>query len=118
MGRPPVSLAPPSIEPRPPVPSIKQLTPSEAREWREKGLCYHCDERYRANHRCKTQKLFWVEGLLQEDEEDDGVLHPTFSETLDPIHVDTPPQISLHAIAAPNYACIRDLEAVHIDDVN
>lgn len=60
-------------KPKPSVPAIKKLTPNEARERREKGLCYHCDERYTPNHRCKTQKLLWVEGLLQEGD-DDGLL--------------------------------------------
>lgn len=53
------------------APVIKRLTPSEAQERMEKGLCYDCDERFTC-HRCKTQKLFWVEGLLHQEDEDDG----------------------------------------------
>lgn len=49
---------------------IKRLTPTKARERREKGLCYHCDERYTPDHKCKTQTLFWIEGLLEEDNEE------------------------------------------------
>ncbi|KAL4187473.1 hypothetical protein AMTRI_Chr09g39210 [Amborella trichopoda] len=31
---------------------------------REKGLCYQSDEKFTPNHKCKTQNLFWVEGII------------------------------------------------------
>lgn len=45
---------------------IKTFTPIEASKRLAKSLCYDCDERYTPDHKCKTQKLFWVE----ENEED------------------------------------------------
>ncbi|KAL4204430.1 hypothetical protein AMTRI_Chr01g132020 [Amborella trichopoda] len=56
-----------------PIPTVRKLTPAEARERREKGLCYHCDEKFTPNHKCKTQKLFWVEGLLEDEDEEEVV---------------------------------------------
>lgn len=87
-------------EPRPSVPAIKKLTPNEARERRERGLCYHCDERYTPNHHCKTQNLFWVEGLLQGGDDDGLLLAPCAPlEHNEMLEEEAPPQISLHAIA-------------------
>jgi hypothetical protein len=34
-------------------PPVKRLTPTEATERRRKNLCYNCDERWEAGHRCK-----------------------------------------------------------------
>lgn len=38
---------------------------------REKGLCYNCDEKFSPCHCCKTQTLFLLQSLEQEDESDD-----------------------------------------------
>ncbi|XP_043725460.1 uncharacterized protein LOC122672017 [Telopea speciosissima] len=37
---------------------IRRLTPAEMQSRRERGLCYNCDERFVAGHRCKTRQLF------------------------------------------------------------
>ncbi|KAL4194964.1 hypothetical protein AMTRI_Chr05g62180 [Amborella trichopoda] len=50
-----------SSHPYKPIPTIWRLTPAEARERREKGLCYH------------YPKLFWVEGLLEDEDEGEVV---------------------------------------------
>ena len=75
------------------APVIKRLTPIEARDRRMKGLCFHCDEKYSPTHRCKTQKLFWVEGLLQEGAADDGFLLDVSSSSapMETMEEDTPP---------------------------
>lgn len=31
-------------------------------ERRRKGLCYYCDEKYNAAHRCQRGKVFLMEG--------------------------------------------------------
>ncbi|XP_031120513.1 uncharacterized protein LOC116023654 [Ipomoea triloba] len=46
---------------------IRRLTPQEIREKRAKGLCYNCDQRYTANHRCQSKFLL----LLGTDDNDD-----------------------------------------------
>lgn len=78
-------------------PAIKKLTPAEAREQQGKGLRYHCDKGYTPNPKCKTQKLFWVEGLLQEEPEDVEDTLP--SKHTDAIADEVFPEISLHAIS-------------------
>eukprot|EP00268_Persea_americana_P048348 TRINITY_DN5100_c0_g1_i4.p1 TRINITY_DN5100_c0_g1~~TRINITY_DN5100_c0_g1_i4.p1 ORF type:complete len:391 (-),score=65.99 TRINITY_DN5100_c0_g1_i4:1091-2182(-) len=75
---------------------IKRLTPSEARERRAKGLCYKCDEQFVPGHRCKNQKFFWIEGLLDDAEDDDD--HQPSTQDVSK-EEEAAPQISLHAIA-------------------
>lgn len=52
----------------------KRLSEEEYRKRREKGLCFKCDEKYTAGHRCKNQQLrvFMVhdDELLTLEEED------------------------------------------------
>lgn len=83
------------------IPAFRRLAPAEARERRQKGLCFHYDERYTPSHKCKTQQLFWVEGLMQDRNEDDGQHLELLKYQLhiEPIEDDPAPQISLHAIA-------------------
>lgn len=45
---------------------IRRLTPTEIQERRNKGLCFKCDQKWTANHRCRSQCL-----LLLSDVEDD-----------------------------------------------
>ncbi|KAL4193174.1 hypothetical protein AMTRI_Chr06g198010 [Amborella trichopoda] len=47
-----------------PIPTIRK----------DKGICYHCDEKFTHNHKCKIQKLFWVEGLLEEEVVDSATI--------------------------------------------
>lgn len=44
---------------------ICRLSPAELRKKREKGLCYNCDKKYSANHRCRNKYLV----LLGTDDE-------------------------------------------------
>lgn len=44
-----------------PLPPVKRLTPAEAAERRRKHLCYNCDERWVAGHKCKQKTLFLIE---------------------------------------------------------
>lgn len=36
---------------------IKRLTAAEMRERREKGLCFNCDEKFNASHRCQNRMM-------------------------------------------------------------
>lgn len=99
VGRPTLAANPSEVKHS--LPAIRRLTPNEARDRRMKGLCYHCDKKYTRSNRCKIQKLLWVEGLLQDEEEDGGQIvedadnsaHHELNED------DLAPQISVHAIA-------------------
>jgi hypothetical protein len=44
------------------LPPVKRLTPAEAAERRRKQLCYNCDERWEAGHKCKQKTLFLIDG--------------------------------------------------------
>jgi hypothetical protein len=47
-------LRPPtSQQANPPPTSFRRITNQEARERREKGLCYYCDEKFILGHRCE-----------------------------------------------------------------
>lgn len=40
------------------------------KERRDRGLCYYCDDKWALGHRCRTPKLFLLEGLKAEAEEE------------------------------------------------
>ncbi|ERM97653.1 hypothetical protein AMTR_s00130p00068800 [Amborella trichopoda] len=86
-----------------PIPTERKLTHAEARERREKGLCHHCDEKFTPNRKCKTQELFWVEGLLEDEDEEEVVDLATVE--VQEVGLGEAPEdyvvsdISLHAIA-------------------
>jgi hypothetical protein len=50
---------------------VRQLTGQEARERREKGLCFYCDERYVPRHRCSRPQLFMMVEVYSNEEEND-----------------------------------------------
>lgn len=52
------------------VSPIRKLTYAEQRAPRAKGLCYHCDEVYKAGHNCTNPQPF----LLVEDEDEDHLI--------------------------------------------
>nr|KYP48232.1 hypothetical protein KK1_030116 [Cajanus cajan] len=39
---------------------FKHLTPAELASRREKGLCYNCNEKFSAGHRCKGSALLLI----------------------------------------------------------
>lgn len=41
---------------------IRKLTLAELAEKRQKGLCYHCDNKYEPGHNCRKKKLFVMLG--------------------------------------------------------
>ena len=65
--------APPTIN-RAPAP--KRLTREELRERSAKGLCWHCDEPWSREHRCRKGRLLMIEPI-----EEEVIKHP--KESLD-----------------------------------
>ncbi|RRT63693.1 hypothetical protein B296_00039086 [Ensete ventricosum] len=62
--------------PRPTAPStaiqalaLKKLTRDELHERSAKGLCWHCDEPWSREHRCKKGRLLMIEPMKDEDSE-------------------------------------------------
>ena len=46
---------------------IRRITSQEARERREKGLCFYCDDKFTPRHRCTRPQLFMLEDIPFED---------------------------------------------------
>ncbi|XP_010276476.1 PREDICTED: uncharacterized protein LOC104611204 [Nelumbo nucifera] len=91
--RPPPTQRTNQVPSAPPA-TFRRLTNQEARERREKGLCYYCDERFTAGHRCERPQLFMIEDPVQADTEND---EPE-AENQEAI-----PEISFHAIAGAEH---------------
>ncbi|KAJ0855790.1 putative retrotransposon gag domain, aspartic peptidase domain superfamily [Helianthus annuus] len=77
-----------------PAPSpIRRLSNAEARERREKGLCYYCGDRYTPGHKCSKPQLFMISGV----QEVDNVVHVT--ENVDPVPPGLQAEISFLAVS-------------------
>ncbi|RVW26324.1 Transposon Tf2-12 polyprotein [Vitis vinifera] len=74
-----------------------RITNQEARERREKGLCYYCDEKFVAGHRCERPQLFMIEDVPHMNTEDVEGAHPKQE------HHEVIPEISFHAIAGTEH---------------
>ena len=55
--------------PKPPPFPFRRLTPAELASRRERGLCFHCDEKFTRGHRCASRFF-----LLVADEDDPNAL--------------------------------------------
>jgi hypothetical protein len=75
---------------------IRRLTGQEARERREKGLCFYCDERYVRGHRCSRPQQFIMVDVQSNEEEDDVDIDIEPSE-------EAIPEISFHALAGTTH---------------
>ncbi|RRT50976.1 hypothetical protein B296_00019560 [Ensete ventricosum] len=51
------------------APALKKLTRDELRERSAKGLCWHCDELWSREHRCKKGRIVMIEPTEDEDNE-------------------------------------------------
>ena len=49
------------------------FTKAEVQARREKGLCFHCDDKYSLGHRCKRELQIMIVHEDEHDEEDEGV---------------------------------------------
>ncbi|KAJ0077271.1 hypothetical protein Patl1_35304 [Pistacia atlantica] len=77
--------------------TFRQITNQEARERREKGLCYYCDEKFIPGHRCERSQLFMIEDSPHTGIED------VESDQLEPEPHEALPKISFHAIAGTEH---------------
>ena len=95
LGLPPTQR-PGSIS-NPPTTPFRRITSQEARERREKGLCYYCDEKYSLGHRCERPQLFMIEDSpnMGEENSEDNEQGAEVFEAL--------PEISFHAIAGAEH---------------
>ncbi|KAK0608629.1 hypothetical protein LWI29_033588 [Acer saccharum] len=92
LGTPPVQKPNPNTN----IP-FRRITSQEARERKERGLCFYCDERFTPGHRCQHPQLFMIEDLSPTDE-------PNSSEsTTEPTEEEFIPEISFHAIAGTTH---------------
>ncbi|KAL1327056.1 uncharacterized protein [Arachis hypogaea] len=68
--------------PTPPLKNpVRRLTPAEIQSKREKGLCYWCDERFSANHRCTNRQFMWLQLELDENMAPvDDLAEPVFAD--------------------------------------
>lgn len=74
-------------------------------ERREMGLCYYCDEKFHAGHRCNRPKIFLLEGLEEEEEKQEAyegtlAIIQSREATGEEKEVDELLGISLHAMAS------------------
>ncbi|RWV82614.1 hypothetical protein GW17_00055871 [Ensete ventricosum] len=108
-------VAPPPVMLRPTAPSTaiqapapKKLTTDELRKRSAKGLCWHCDEPWSREHRCKKGQLLMVEPTEDEDNE-------TSEETLEPKEEameeeSQPIDYTMHALAGYSNSQMMKLE--------
>ena len=92
----------PSLSQRTPLPTsnfsglVRRLMRHEARERREKGLCFYCDDRYVPGHRCSRPRLFMMVDVQPNEQEDDLDMNIESSK-------EAIPEISFHALAGPTH---------------
>lgn len=86
---------------------MKRLSPVEAQQRREKGLCYHRDERYTPGHKCKVLPQLFL--LVEDDGElcsgsDSFAADEVLVDELQNLEVLQYLVISYHALAGGNTA--------------
>ncbi|RWW31132.1 hypothetical protein GW17_00004262 [Ensete ventricosum] len=86
----PTAYKPPSIPSRPSLP--KKMTREELRDRSAKGLCWHCDEPWSCDHRCKKDCLLLIEPLEDVEEVQEHEEEVTDEE-------EQPVDITMHALA-------------------
>ena len=42
---------------------IKRISPAQMEDRKKKGLCYNCDDKWSPGHKCKSAKIFLLEGI-------------------------------------------------------
>ncbi|KAF5481507.1 hypothetical protein F2P56_002149 [Juglans regia] len=85
-----------------PTGGTKPVYSTQMDEKRRKGLCYHCDEKWNPLHKCKSPKIYLLQGSEDEGDEQevlqvDEIVGKTQPETLSSNNEQ--PEISLAAIA-------------------
>ena len=57
-------------------PTIKRLTPEQVNDYRKKGLCFKCDDKFLPGHKCSLKKLMMVEIDYPKDEAEEILFEP------------------------------------------
>ncbi|GJR54706.1 retrovirus-related pol polyprotein from transposon 17.6 [Tanacetum coccineum] len=78
---------------------FRRITTQDAREHRDKGLCYYCDEKFVSGHRCGRPQLFMIEDSLEVNRDDDRKVE--FEPEIESQGV--VPEISFHAISGTSH---------------
>lgn len=79
--------------------SFKKLSSGELEEKRKKGLCYWCDEKYTAGHNCRQKKLYSLEIVGEDDNEEVRETEYEEAETGGVTQEENSAMISLNALA-------------------
>nr|TKR84335.1 hypothetical protein D5086_0000258830 [Populus alba] len=91
-------LGPPPSQRATPFPtSFRRITNQEARERREKGLCYYCDEKFIPGHRYERPQLFMIEDTSHTS------LEESTDDSQDMLNSEDMPEISFHAIVGAEH---------------
>jgi hypothetical protein len=77
-----------------PTSNVGRISTQEARERREKGLCYYCDEKFIPGHRCQRPQLFMICDAKDQDSVEQSELLPATEDQ------EAIPEISFHIIAS------------------
>lgn len=77
--------------------NFRRITNQEARERREKRLCYYCDEKFVPRHQCARPQLFMMEDSPHMSFEGENVAELESQEEVPEV-----PEISFHEIAGTN----------------
>ncbi|KAJ0051454.1 hypothetical protein Pint_03499 [Pistacia integerrima] len=77
--------------------TFRRITNQEARERREKGLCYYCDKKFVPGHRCERPQLFMIKDSSDTGIEDDD------GDQLEPEPYEALPEISFNAITGTEH---------------
>ncbi|CAA0833223.1 Unknown protein, partial [Striga hermonthica] len=72
---------------------VKHLSWEEMQRWREKRLCFNCDEKFTPGHWCKERQPFFIECIESEEYE---VVRDELKSLIDPHEED--PEISVHTM--------------------
>jgi len=73
-----------------------KITNQEAKDRREKGLCYYCDEKFVPRHRCQRPQLFMIW------DSPDSCINETANDQLE-VENEIIPEISFYAITGTNH---------------
>ena len=72
---------------------IKKMTIEELNEWKKKGLCFKCNEKFSPGHRCK--RLFLIQASFGDNDED-VEMEIVGDDAVE--QIETAPAISFHAM--------------------
>ena len=76
--------------------AIRRSTDQELQHKRERGLCYRCDDKWSAGHRCRRRELSVLVAMEGDDVGEEN--EPEVEEGGEPESETTPPEISLNSV--------------------